>query len=459
MGTAQRMDREKNVVGTIYIGQDVTELKDIDEWKISMMAMMSHELKSPLHGIIGLSQAMLLDKSTAQKGSVVMISNCATRLLDVVRNLMDTSELLHRRNRPLARDPVHLAGVAEEVVLLCQQAVDKRGVSTMKPSVKIINTLVEPLPVIEADAYRCTQLLYSLVSNAIKFTHKGSVTISASADDVEEKVTVYVKDTGIGISSDNLDRIFEPFDQEDRSEKRGYEGLGMGLALCREIVHQHRGTLAVKSQKGKGSTFQFTLPYKMPVEDKAEGKGYEDDKSVSLRVPATQTRQSTNISDLSGGWSNNSAPSAPVMGRAPTLDPLAARSTSSGAERDGPSKNLAGAQYLPDVGEDSQLVVLSVDDDMINQQVMTSLLQSSQYKLQVASSFGEALNYLLENPPPALILLEVMTPGLSGPDALRTLRKKYSAEVLPIIMISANGDKDTITRPSSRVGNLSTFSA
>ena len=111
--------------------------------------------------------------------------------------MMDASKLVHRRNTVLTRDPVQLSSIVQEVMLLCQEAVDKRGEPALKPSVKIVNAISQPLPVIEADAYRCTQLFFNLISNAVKFTNKGSVTISAAADDVEQYVTVDVRDTGV----------------------------------------------------------------------------------------------------------------------------------------------------------------------------------------------------------------------------------------------------------------------
>ena len=195
---------------------------------------------------MGLSHGFIVDGDVdmVQKRAMVMVSNCAKRLIetrrslgftllregagqgsaasqilsteDVVTNIMDAAEMINQKNRPMARDPVMIESIIREMVLLCQQAVDKRGLPELKPSVKIINTITEPLPMIEGDAHRCAQLMHNLISNAIKFTHKGSVTISASADDVEKMVTVDVKDTGIGISPNNLERIFEPFDQEDR---------------------------------------------------------------------------------------------------------------------------------------------------------------------------------------------------------------------------------------------------
>ncbi|CAE7250330.1 rpfC [Symbiodinium pilosum] len=379
--------------------------------------------------------------------------------------MMDASKLVHRRNTVLTRDPVQLSSIVQEVMLLCQEAVDKRGEPALKPSVKIVNAISQPLPVIEADAYRCTQLFFNLISNAVKFTNKGSVTISAAADDVEQYV---------GIAPDCLERIFQPFDQEDRSEQRHYEGLGLGLAICRQIVAKHGGSLTVTSHKNKGSTFRVKLPYRMkssvlPLLDNKEQSDTEDGAAGgqplpnSQPSPAPEAPETTSVADPDD-IQLDCRTNPPEQGR---LDSITSESVASIASRasfgrqvsevekqrmasirmkTGRTTKEGGEAAWNMLGGHDSWVVLSVDDDMVNQQVMSSLLRSSKYKIEVATHGGEALSYMREHPPPALILMEVMMPGLSGTDVLRTLRKTYSLEVLPIIMISAKSDKETIAR-------------
>lgn len=193
-----------------------------------MMAVVSHELKSPLHGIIGLSQSLLESASTnaangvgvssnaATRKALTMVNNSAKKLLDIVTSIMDTSLLLNRRSQVLANtapDPVSLVNIMEDVIMLNRQAVDKRGVPLLRPGVTLVNRVKGPLPVIEGDAFRITQLFYNLVSNALKFTQQGSVIVSCDADDIEELLIVYIKDTGVGIAPENLEAIFQPFDQ------------------------------------------------------------------------------------------------------------------------------------------------------------------------------------------------------------------------------------------------------
>ena len=219
MNVVPRADSHGRTVSIIFVGQDITKLKDMEDWKLSMMAMVSHELKSPLHGIIGLSHSLLEDQATpdSARTALMMINNSAKKLLDIVAGMMDTTSLLCARTaRELVRagpDPVSLVKIVDDVVLLNRQSVDKRGVPCLRPGVTLVNEVQAPVPMIEGDAFRITQLFFNLIANALKFTHQGSVTVSCVPDNIERKVTVYVKDTGIGVAPENLERIFQPFDQ------------------------------------------------------------------------------------------------------------------------------------------------------------------------------------------------------------------------------------------------------
>jgi hypothetical protein len=241
----------------------------MEEKKSRFLATITHELKSPLHGIIGLSDSLGVNAevSEAVRKPLGMIKSCASRLLDMVTNMMDASVLVHDKKMRLSVDDVSMEALVEEVILLCRHSIDKRGKAVVKESVQLINAMPASLPVIQADAHRCTQLVYNLITNALKFTHVGFVKVSADADDENEQLTVHVQDTGIGIAKENIQRIFQPFDQEDQSETRQYEGLGLGLAISCEVAEKHGGRITVDSKQGQGSTFHVTLPYKSKTQE------------------------------------------------------------------------------------------------------------------------------------------------------------------------------------------------
>lgn len=279
LSAAPRKGPEDSILGVICIGQDITYLKELEIKKGQIAAAITHELRSPLHGIIGLSDQLLSTDPNKGNRSLKLINNCARRLLDLVTNIMDLSTLVQSKHMVLARDPVQMAKLVEEVMVLTSMSVDKAGRPIRKKEVELINSVPSELPIIEADAHRCMQMLYNLVSNALKFTVKGKVEITAFPNDETEILTVIVEDTGIGIASQARDLIFRPFEQEDQSESRRYEGIGLGLSISKEVAVKHGGNLTVESELGKGSRFVVTLPYKPFFK---EDTGDEEDDMIGV---------------------------------------------------------------------------------------------------------------------------------------------------------------------------------
>jgi len=293
-----RLGSDGMTKGAICIGQDITEMKELDVKKSNMAAAVTHELRSPLHGIIGLSEQLIGTAGDGiRKKQLTLIKTCAQRLLDVVTNIMTVSTLVQKKKTLLARDPVQIRSILEEVRLLCATAVDKANRPVKKPEVQLVFDIPEQLPIIEADAHRCMQMLYNLVTNALKYTVQGEVHVTAAADDEKKTVTLEVSDTGIGIGQAARERIFLPFEQEDQSDSRRYEGLGLGLAISRAVAEKHGGTLTVESEVGKGSSFKATLPYEQPEYfgraspwDKLVSEGHQAPTEAETDDPLDRTR-------------------------------------------------------------------------------------------------------------------------------------------------------------------------
>ncbi|CAK0869935.1 unnamed protein product [Prorocentrum cordatum] len=201
LNATPRVSPQGDIIGVICVGQDITHIREIEHKKSSFMAIVSHELKSPLNGIIGLSSGLVeaAQVDTLAHKQLKLIHNCASRLLDMVNNIMDASDLVQDKRMKFSRDQVRMGDVIEEVVVLCRNSQDRHGKKLMKDGVQLIYADVD-LPNIEADPYRCTQLIYNLVTNALKFTHQGFVEITASADYDKEEICVVIRDTGIGIA-------------------------------------------------------------------------------------------------------------------------------------------------------------------------------------------------------------------------------------------------------------------
>lgn len=431
-------------VGTICIGQDITKLKDLEARKASIMAMLSHELKSPLHGITGLSSSLLDDTEVplSVKKPLSMMQNCAKRLLDMVSNIMDASVLVHDRKMRMSKDKVQLQTIVEEVITLCQQASGEVGSHSLSPGVKLLNNLTQPMPIIEADAYRVTQVIYNLVTNAIKFTHEGSISVSGSYDDSKRQVMVDVIDTGIGISPQNIERVFQPFDQEDSSESRRYGGLGLGLAISREIAAKHGGELTVKSQQGKGSTFRITLPYQMvePGDPSDTGFDWEAPSTTLADRAFTGTSGEELVADKAD---TEDSSRKPFSTRFEPIRRHVSRSAMS-AEQVLAKLQFQGSYIDRLPPRDADPVILSVDDDSIHQQLVSSMFRNGSYQVVQALDVPEAVDYLQKHRLPSLILLDVMMPDITGVELLKALRQTYPSQILPIVMVSAKGTKDTI---------------
>ena len=225
--------------------------------KNSFIMNMSHELRTPLNSVIGFSDLLLEGAfgpmNTKQSKYVNNILISGKNLLEIINNLLDISRL-EAGEKTLKYEDVDVASLIGEVRMsLLSPASVKKITVELKIDPSIGN--------IQADITKLRQILYNLVSNAIKFTQsKGKVIISACKK--EEVLEVKVSDNGIGIPKESHEKIFMPFTQADSSATRGYGGAGLGLFIVKNFVDLHGGKVWVDSEVGKGSTFTFTIPGK-----------------------------------------------------------------------------------------------------------------------------------------------------------------------------------------------------
>jgi len=281
------------------------------------------------------------------------------------------------------------------------------------------------LPAVNGDANRVQQIVHNLVGNAIKFTHSGSVTVNARL--LEGYVKISVTDTGVGIALEKQDEIFEAFQQGEGAEDRTYDGTGLGLSITRKLVSLHGGLIELDSHVGKGSTFSFTLPLVgFDIKTETAADALEHQARVRMEAPV----EAPEPLPEADGTTDEKTAEAPVEPVPPLRRPEPPARAPGAALR-------APGEIIP---ADSHIMV--VDDNPINIQVLVNHLNA--YRVSKASSGMEALE-LLQKHHFDLILLDVMMPGMTGYEVCAHIRKHYSPNELPVLLITAkNQTKDLV---------------
>ncbi|ANF95243.1 MHYT domain-containing protein [Paenibacillus bovis] len=240
------------------------ELEEALRVKGDFLAMMSHELRTPLNGVLGMSDVLLeMDLNEEQKEFVGHIHHSGTVLLHVINEVLDYSKL-EAGKMSLAREPFSIRQLLEETSGLFSTQVRQKNLELDFSSDDSIPDVVL------GDEQRIRQVLINLISNAVKFTFEGGIRMGvhaapAASDAAEEPVWQFnftVQDTGIGISEEDQQRLFQPFYQIDSKINRTYEGTGLGLAICKNLIELMDGEIGVRSAEGKGSLFYFIIPMK-----------------------------------------------------------------------------------------------------------------------------------------------------------------------------------------------------
>lgn len=360
------------------IGEKNAELKEADRIKDRFLANTSHELRTPLNGIIGILETLeggaMGDMLPAQKSQLRLITFSARRLSRLVDDLLDIYRIREGRMR-LDLQPVDITHSLRNVLQLVQPMFQPEPV-------EVRLEIPAGLPAVTADPVRYEQILFNLVSNAVK--HGGGRPIAIAARRRSGQLVVSVRDQGPGIAADSMERIFHPLEQLTPGSAGQQSGSGLGLTIARNLAVLMSGSIEVSSAEGEGAVFSVALP----VSD----------------LPAVQAADD---------WS----PAGLPLPLAPDSAPRPA------------------AQ--PQHGGDAP-VILAVDDEPINLQVLQNVLRPQGYQVVTAANGAEALRCVAQAKPD-LIVLDVMMAGLDGLEVARSLRRRYGLHELPIILLTARG--------------------
>jgi signal transduction histidine kinase/PAS domain-containing protein len=381
-------------------------LAEIDRAKTAFFSNVSHEFRTPLTLMLGPLQDLLSRSQThlspTAKEQLDLVSRNGTRLLRLVNTLLDFSRLEAGRVQAvyLATD---LARFTSELASVFRSATDKAGLRLIVDC----SDLGEPVYV---DRDMWEKVVLNLISNAFKFTFEGQIAVSVHR--VGNMAELRVSDTGVGIPTEAIPRLFERFNRVPNVPSRTHEGSGIGLALVHELVKLHGGSVRVESTAGKGSTFVVSIPFGQSHLAAGQMGG-------SRSLSSTAVGAKPFVEEALGWLPDSAAGSAEIFSVHDELLPVPCP----------PSSHAVRPR------------VLIADDNSDMRHYLVRVL-SEQYEVETVAEGQSALQSARNNPPD-LIVSDVMMPLLDGFELLKALRAEEQTRTIPVVLLSARAGEES----------------
>jgi len=377
-----------SLISFVIVKQVMKAINESDQLKDEFLATVSHELRTPMNGVSGSLQLMSeaeLDAET--KGYLDLAMQSTQEMMVMVNDLLEYSEAKSSQLK-LAEKPLNIKTKLDELTQVYTDKCQKKGVEfKSNVSGKVDEYIV-------CDEGRLSYVLNILLDNAVKFTNEGYVRLDidvSPANIGKSWLTFNVSDSGIGIAKENFELLFKSFKQVDGSFHRSHGGLGLGLATSVLLVDALGGKISVDSMPNRGSTFTFSIPVKKMSADQ-----------VKAEIAAQEQQE---IEEM------------------PVAAPVSASPVS----------------LVPDIVEkDPGYKVLVVEDNLVNQKILSAVLKKFGYQVASANNGKEAVDYLQETTVDA-ILMDCQMPVMDGFEATRKIREsELPSSNVPIIAVTAN---------------------
>ena len=472
------------------------QVEAANKLKSEFLSNMSHELRTPLNSIMALSRVLIMQASNKlnadEKNYLEIVERNGKRLLALINDILDLSKIEAGKMEILPKSfsiPLFLQTLKENI----QGLSEEKGLS-------LTLNLSDKLPLLESDESRLHQVLTNIMGNAVKFTEKGGVTVSAESNN--EKVFITVQDTGIGISEENLPTIFDEFVQVDGTSSRQYEGTGLGLAIAKKMMNILGGNIEVESELGKGAAFTVTIPIKwheelllrdsFNSEDSSSSSlantilVVDDDKKTVKRISeylneagyktitATTGKEALKLADRyqpfaitldiimedMDGWevmqklkNNIKTRDIPVIIVSVSNDKETGFALGAVGFVNKPVNKQVLISQIRDINKTPKSVMI-VDDNIFELEQMSKIIEAEKIKTYKATGGKECIK-LLDDKKPDVLILDLIMPDMDGFMVLDEIRKKKETQNLPVIIVTAKDlSKEEKIRLSGNVSAL-----
>ncbi len=461
------------------LDEKADHLRRADELKSRFLSNMTHEFRSPVNSICGLCNLLIEDaqRDGTPVPELLYIRKAAEQLSELVNDLLDLSKVEAGKTvvRVAPFDVLNLFGTLRGML---------RPLLTNKAVALVFEDRPE-LPTLHTDEGKVSQILRNLISNALKFTEHGEVRVSARTAGDEETIEFSVSDTGIGIAAEDQARIFEEFTQLEHRLQRGVRGTGLGLPLSKRLAELLGGTLTVTSEPGVGSTFTVSLPVRYrsasvtgepfewsPEADKLPLLVVDDDpdaqhllsklvKGSPYQVYPARTveeaeralavvRPAAIVLDLmmSGreGWEllirfkrDPATAAIPLVavGSLPDRDPALAAGADAYVPGPADRRRLLDALSTQRARVEVPIRVLVVDDQEVARYLIRQCLPEPEFEITESDTGEDAVRRAADDRPD-VIVLDLLMPGMSGPEVIERLRSDPATASIPVVVATAS---------------------